>query len=258
MLRLQQCDMGDTRNQNINISGASGVSIGDIANVRTATRVSAGDEDEIVCRILFLAANPDGTSRLRLDREARAIEDALQAAPQGCRRFELLQGWAASSLDIQQDLFRHRPQLIHYCGHGGVSGDLVLEAQRFRDLARQEGAPAAAGEGGAPPSIAALVRLLAHPASGARCVVLNACHSASLARAVAERVDCAIGMAAAVPDDGAVAFAWGFYHALAQGESVAAAFDLASAQLELTGLSQQQCPRLFAPRCDASSIRWRS
>lgn len=251
--------MGDTRNsQNINLAGASDVSIGDITNVGTPVRVSAGGRDKIVCRILFLAANPDGTSRLRLDREARAIEDALQAAPPALHRFELLHGWAASSLDIQQDLFRHRPELIHYSGHGDVSGSLVLEAQRFRDLVRQEVAPRATGEGGAAPPIAALARLLAHPASGARCVVLNACHSAGLAEAAAEQVDCAIGMTTAVPDEGAVAFAWGFYHALAQGESVAAAFGLASAQLELTDPSLQQCSRLFAPRCDPSSIRWRS
>lgn len=250
--------MRDTRNsQVINLTGASGVSIGDITNVGSPVEVRASDRSEpATCRILLLGSNPDGTTRLRLDREARAIEDALGATPAKRRRFELLQGWASSALDLQQDLFRHRPELVHYSGHGSADGELVLEPQRFRDMARNEvGSRAVAGGVSAP--IAALARLLA-VAPCTRCVVLNACHSAALAEAVAEQADCAIGMATAVSDDGAVAFAWGFYHALAQGESVAAAFGLASVQLELIDPSRRQCPRLFASRRDAASIRWGS
>lgn len=242
--------------------GASGISIGDITNVARPAGADAEKRSEAppVSRILILGSNPDGTSRLRLDREARAIEDALGAAPASRRRFELLLGWASSALDIQQDLFRHRPELVHYSGHGSAAGELVLEAQRFRDLGRREPTSCEMA-GGAPAPVAALARLLA-AAPGARCVVLNACHSAALAEAVAEQADCAIGMAAAVSDDGAVAFAWGFYHALAQGESVAAAAaDLASVQMELIDPSRRQCPRLFNTRRHAegaAGIRWAS
>jgi hypothetical protein len=249
--------MGETRNiQTFDLSGAQGISIGNVTNVGTPRQEPVAEQTEPACRILLLGANPAGTSRLRLDREARAIEDALRGAP-GDRRFELIQGWASSSLDLQQDLFGHRPEVVHFAGHGGAAGELALEAQRFRDLVRTgEGGPSAPGRGGMMASISALVRLIAHAPGRIRCVVLNACHSAALAAAVAEHVDCAVGMTTAVPDDGAVGFAWGFYHALGQGESVAAAFGLASAQLEAHLASQPSCARLFATRCDPAGIRW--
>jgi hypothetical protein len=249
--------MGDTKNsQNINLTGAQRFSIGSISNVGSPRQEPAGERDGPACRILMLASNPAGTSHLRLDREARAIEDALRAAPGG-RRFELLQGWASSALDVQQDLFRHRPELVHFSGHGGTAGELVLEAHRFRDVARvKTGARETPASSGALATIAALARLLAHAPGSPRCVILNACHSASLAEAIAEHADCAVGMTAEIPDDGAVAFAWGFYHALAQGESVAAAFELGCAQLDLRGSSRQTRPRLIASRRDPGDIRW--
>ncbi len=249
--------MSETRNiQTLDLSRAHGVSIGNVTNVGAPHREPAPERTEPACRILLLGANPSGTSRLRLDREARAIEDALRSAPADSR-FELLQGWASSSLDLQQDLFDHRPELVHFAGHGGAAGELVLEAQRFRDLVRTGAAgPPTPDRGGMIASITAVARLIAHASGRIRCVVLNACHSAALAEAVAEHVDCAVGMTSAVPDDGAVAFAWGFYHALGQGESVAAAFGLASAQLEAQLVSQPSCARLFATRCDPADISW--
>jgi hypothetical protein len=76
---------------------------------------------------------PADASRLRLDREARALEDALQAAaPLGQHRFELLQSWASSALDVQQDLFRHHPELVHFTGHGAAGGELLLEGRGSR------------------------------------------------------------------------------------------------------------------------------
>jgi hypothetical protein len=267
--------MGEKRNsQRINLTGAKRFSIGDITNVASPREDRGREHDEPgaevgsphedcagepgnpVCRVLLLGANPSGTSRLRLDRESRAIDDALRTAP-GNRRFELLQGWASSALDIQQDLFRHRPDLVHLSSHGDTAGELMLEAHRFRDLARKgAGSQEGATRQGALAPVDALARLLAHAPGGTRCVVLNACHSAPLAEAIAEHADCAIGMTTEISDSGAVAFAWSFYHALAQGESVATAFELACAQLDLRGSSPPQRPRLIALRSDPGSIRW--
>jgi hypothetical protein len=53
--------------------------------------------------ILFLAANPLGTDRVALDREARAIQVELERS--GFRdRFELVTRWAAEPLDLLREL----------------------------------------------------------------------------------------------------------------------------------------------------------
>ncbi len=53
--------------------------------------------------ILFLAANPTGTDRLALDREARAIHEELERS--GHRdRFELQTRWAAEPLDLMESV----------------------------------------------------------------------------------------------------------------------------------------------------------
>src|SRR5262245_47484556 len=75
-------------------------------------RVSEGplSERESVMKhtILFLAANPLGTDRRALDREARAIQVELEQS--GFReRFELVTRWAAEPLDLLRDLRRLRP-----------------------------------------------------------------------------------------------------------------------------------------------------
>jgi hypothetical protein len=76
--------------------------------------------------ILVLAANPVSTSRLRLDEEVREIESALKAAKQR-EQFRLVQKWAVRSRDFYLAILEHRPQIVHFCGHGtGVDG-IVLE-----------------------------------------------------------------------------------------------------------------------------------
>jgi hypothetical protein len=73
--------------------------------------------------ILFLAANPKGTSQLRLDQELRDIGEGLQRA-KNRDRFQLEQRWAARSQDLRRALLELQPQILHFSGHGeGVEGD---------------------------------------------------------------------------------------------------------------------------------------
>jgi hypothetical protein len=67
--------------------------------------------------ILFLAANPLGTDRLALDREARAIQMELERS--GFRdRFELVTRWAVEPLDLLRELRKLKPTVLHFSGHG--------------------------------------------------------------------------------------------------------------------------------------------
>ena len=68
--------------------------------------------------ILFLAANPSGTDRLALDREARAIHMELEhSGYRDC--FELVTRWAAEPLDLLRELRKLKPTVVHFSGHGG-------------------------------------------------------------------------------------------------------------------------------------------
>ena len=71
--------------------------------------------------ILFLAANPVGTDRLALDREARAIQVELERS--GHRdRFELVTRWAAEPLDLLRELRKLKPTIVRFGGHLGNYG----------------------------------------------------------------------------------------------------------------------------------------
>lgn len=68
-------------------------------------------------KILFLAANPRDTDRLRLDEEVRAIDEALRKADFR-DYFELHSHGAVRIEDLQELLLRYQPQIVHFSGHG--------------------------------------------------------------------------------------------------------------------------------------------
>ena len=69
------------------------------------------------------------------------------------------------------------------------------------------------GEGGQPQPVdqEALVELFDVLRDNVRLVVLNACYTRPQAEAIAQVVDCCIGMNAAIGDKAAIAFAAAFY-----------------------------------------------
>jgi hypothetical protein len=175
---------------------------------------------------------------LRLDEEVREIDQALLTAELGSR-FELCQKWAVRTTELQSHLLRHKPQIVHFSGHGSQQNAIFLE-----------------GEDGASRPVPAvrLARLLAQFNQRIRCVVLNACYSEEQAAAVAEHIDCVIGMSTTVMDRVAIRFAASFYQAIAYGYNVRAAFDLGCADIEIGELGQEAVPQLIALRRDPAEI----
>jgi hypothetical protein len=91
-----------------------------------------------------------------------------------------------------------------------------------------------------PVSCAALAGLFRALKGRTRLVVLNACSSRPQAEAVAEEVDCVVGMGRAISDGAAIDFAASFYRALGFGRSVRNVFDQARVAIrrkDLCGLS---------------------
>lgn len=172
--------------------------------------------------ILFLSANPRGgtdrTGRDALDQEASAIHKELKRSDHR-DRFELVTRWAAEPLDLLRELRELKPTIVHFCGHGGKNG-LWFQAP--------SGDPRAVS----PDAIAE-----AFDAAGGsvQLVVLSACYSEPAAEALLAYVDCVVGMPGALHDEMARAFATGFYGALGDQESVAAAYQHGNAAISLEG-----------------------
>ena len=180
-------------------------------------------------RILFLAANPRDTAPLRLGEEIRLIEERLRSADFR-DRFELEQHHALRQTDLAQYLLRYRPHIVHFSGHGSTQGEIVLEDNQ--------------GSSRVVPA-EALRTLFATLKDDIRCVVLNACWSESQARAIAQEIDCVVGMSRAVGDADAIHFGGGFYRGLAYGRDVQTAFNLGTNEIDLSGLPGSATPQLL-------------
>jgi hypothetical protein len=103
------------------------------------------------------------------------------------------------------------------------------------------------GEGGQaqPMSEAALIHLLSVLKDNLRLVFLSACHSESIAEALADVIPYAIGMCGAIADDAAIAFATAFYRGLGFGRNLQEAFDLGKNALMNLQVPEDQRPGLY-------------
>ncbi len=77
-------------------------------------------------QVLFLTANPAGTTPLALDEEIRAIDAKIRGAEYR-DRLELASHWAVRLDDLSGLLMRRRPDIVHFSGHGDPSGAAVPE-----------------------------------------------------------------------------------------------------------------------------------
>ena len=183
----------------------------------------------LVRKILILAANPKGTSRLRLDEEVREIEAGLQRA-QKRDQFILEQKWAVRPRDIQRALLDTNPQIVHFSGHGAGEEGLVFED----DMGQ---AKLIDGE-----ALAGLFELFVDQVE---CVVLNGCYSRVQAEEIAQHIPYVIGMNQVIGDRAAIEFAVGFYDALGVGRSVEFAFQLGCSAIRMAGIAENLTPILI-------------
>lgn len=188
--------------------------------------------------ILFLAANPSDATRLRLGEEVREIDQALRKT-EFRGKLDIKQHWAVRVSDLQGYLLRHKPHLVHFSGHGSKLSEIILEDNSGRSH---------------PVSVRALSKLFSVLKDNIRCVVLNACYSEPQARAIAEHIDCVIGMSKAIGDAAAISFAKAFYEAIGYGKDVKTAFELGCNLIDLENLDEQDTPRLLAINANPEEI----
>lgn len=186
-------------------------------------------------KVLFMASNPENTTRLRLDREYRAVDLHLREGGER-DRIELESAWAVRVEDISRELLRWRPDVVHFSGHGSPEG-LVFEAA--------DGASKVAPV----QPLADLFRIV----GGVQGVVLNACYSLPQAEAVRPHVRFVVGTSASISDSGAIAFSSGLYRGFSFGVPWREAVDLGKAQVGLLGHSDAAIVHGFEGGLEAES-----
>jgi CHAT domain len=213
-------------------------------------------------KILFLAANPVNTSQLRLGEEVRSIQEELERAKYR-DRFELISKWAVQVNDLSQVLLEHKPQIVHFSGHG--QGKPIVQTQQssrqdtthhssaetVRDIGFEPEQSTSVYEGlvfeddqGRAKLVSgeALAGLFQLFQNDVKCVVLNACYSEVQANAIHQHIDCVVGMNKAIGDQAAIEFATEFYKALATGYSFDFAYKFARNGLDLASIPESSTP----------------
>ncbi|MEG3922247.1 CHAT domain-containing protein [Microcoleus sp. T3_A4] len=188
--------------------------------------IPATNTQQKVKTILILAANPKGTSQLRLSEEVREIQSGLKRTHRQ-DAFAIQQQWAVRSRDVYQTLLDYKPQIVHFSGHGSGAEGLVLE----NDAGQAQLI-----------STEALFNLFELFGQQIECVVLNACYSEVQAKAIAKHIPYVIGMNKAVGDKAAIEFAIGFYEAIASGRSVEFAYKLGCTAIQMAGIPEHLTP----------------
>jgi hypothetical protein len=185
-------------------------------------------------RILGLIAAPRDLPRLDVAEEQRRLDDALAELPRGSVEVH----WAPDGTwpTLQYLLLEGPWHVVHFVGHGGMndtgdSGVLALEEEHTKRATHV--------------SASRFARLLHVGRPEPRLVVLNACQSgegaaddllsSTAAALVHSGISAAVAMQFAVTDPAALAFARGFYQAIAQARPVDEAVRLGRIAIDGTG-----------------------
>lgn len=177
-------------------------------------------------RILMANASPPKLQALQLADETAAIKSKLLAGDHS-GQFKVDVCADVSVDDLREKLRGVQPDVLHFSGHS-IRGELLFEGNAWGHRVPKE-------------SLADMLKLLK---GRLRCVVLNACTSDEQAAEIARTIDCVIGIRSSIDDDAAIAFSRGFYEALAWGDSVGKAFELARNSIHLSGSAQHTHPQL--------------
>ena len=191
-------------------------------------------------KILVLAANPQETDQLRLDREISAIDKALWNGTER-EKFTVVFKLAVKTSELQSIFRREKPRIVHFCGHGAGKSGLVFNSENDTEqLVSTQG----------------ITALFEKYANKIECVILNACYSKVQGEAINQQINYVIGTKRAIRDDAAIAFAKGFYAALGDGESILGAMDAGCTQIQLDVYPSRNSDRKLVPVYSEIEKKW--
>jgi hypothetical protein len=180
-------------------------------------------------KALFLAANPRDTDQLGLDEEIREISQKIRLSD-GRDVLDIISAWATRPDDLLQYLNQHKPNIVHFSGHGTATGEIVLQDKNSQAK---------------PVTTSALKALFRTLKDNIQLVILNACYSRTQAKAIAEVINYVVGMNSAIGDEAAIIFSASFYRALGFERTIQEAFDQAKTALLLEGILEDDIPELL-------------
>jgi hypothetical protein len=181
-------------------------------------------------KILILTANPTNTKPLRLSEEVREIKSAWERS-QNREQFEIIVEEAVRPQEFRRTLLDHKPDIVHFSGHGGGEQGLALMADNGEAFLVKV-AP-----------LAKLFKAL-QEIFFIDCVFLNACYSDVQAEGIYPYVNYVVGMNQKIGDEAAKQFAIGFYDTLFAGQSIKSAFDLGCNAIEMENIPEHLTPVL--------------
>lgn len=180
-------------------------------------------------RILLALASPSDEPRVRVDIEARTIQDRLKLGKKRGSTIVSRVLVAARIEDVRMALLEDKPNIVHFSGHGTHAGQLVFENAH----GESETVP--------PHALAELLSIC----GTVQCVILNACYSIKQGELMLPSIPFAIVMDGSISDDAAIAFAAGFYDAVGAGENYETAFKYGRNNIGLKDLPEEQLPVLL-------------
>jgi hypothetical protein len=194
------------------------------STINLSKEISVNSKD----KILFLTSNPSDTSKLRIDKEARDIEEGLRRSSKR-DSFEFEIRLATRARDLSRAILDENPQILHFSGHGTTEGIVLEDENGTSKMVTTE-------------AIGSLFSLFGNTI---KCVILNSCYSENQATEISKHIPFVIGMAKAVPDDTAISFATSFYDAIGAGRDIEFAFRFAVTNINLEGLNGNEIPVLL-------------
>ena len=167
-------------------------------------------------KILFISANPINTTGIRINAEARDIEEGLKVTRKR-NNYIIKVCLAARQRDLSRAILEENPIFLHFSGHGEIDGILLEDETGVATLVNNEG-------------IASLFSLFKESID---CVVLNSCFSEKQADEISKHIPYVIGMKSEIPDKIALTFSTSFYDAIGAGRSIKFAFDYAVSNITM-------------------------
>ena len=202
-------------------------------NIGIAERLAeSGDR----VRILVVAANPLGSSPLKLDHEVKTIQEALRRSRKR-DNFVVEYRLAATPSELRRALLDVEPHVLHFSGHGaGEQGLLFVSDESAGAIYRSD-----SGEVRSRSTNSNEIKFVpAQPLANLsqlcdehlECVVLNACYSDVQGNAISANIPFTIGMRDVVEDNVAIKFSQGFYDAIGAGKGYEIAFKWGKVAIE--------------------------
>jgi len=192
----------------------------------------------LVRKILVLAANPLGATRLQLDEQVKAIREAIQRSTKR-DDFDVQTRGATTLRDLHLALLEFQPQIVHFTGHGAGKEGLQFasdteiiywqEQQKADDSWEATGFQREKVQAVDARTVADLLKLFADQIE---CVVLNACDSNHQGAAIARHIPYVISMRTAICDRAARKFSEAFYDGLGAGKDYEFSFELGKTAIQ--------------------------